>query len=347
MNNHINYSPNGEVLLSCDKDYSGDVAIQDGCKGICQKAFVGCIHITSVHMPESIIRIGSHAFADCTDLKEIVIPPNVEYIGKQAFANCHRLERVIINGQLSAIESSTFMQCVSLREIIFKTNTIKELKDNCFESCYALKTIDLPSSIKKIGKAFTDCMWLTQISIDANPDISSQAFAGCGELTRVQINHVSQFSKHYSTPHRIKTASYTIPDHFLAGSNSFAGTATINKQMGVGIFENCTSVEGVYITGKVRRVTARSFSNCPKLKQLEICDGVSRIDDSAFAGSAIMGDVYLPDTVKVIGSNAFSGCRNMTSASIPSSATIHPSAFSNCAENFKFELRNVSSNNLI
>ncbi|EAX89581.1 surface antigen BspA-like [Trichomonas vaginalis G3] len=61
----------------------------DGVEVIEDSAFIGCIHLVSVLLPEvSLVRIGSSSFKDCINLRHITIPSSIVSIGSDAFRNC-------------------------------------------------------------------------------------------------------------------------------------------------------------------------------------------------------------------------------------------------------------------
>ena len=74
----------GELLAY--KGASRNVIIPDNVSVIGKQAFQG-LAITSVYIPDSVVRIRENAFADCVLLKEIRIPSSVEYINEYAFAH--------------------------------------------------------------------------------------------------------------------------------------------------------------------------------------------------------------------------------------------------------------------
>ena len=53
-----------------------------------EKAFFGCIVLTSVTIPNSVTSIGGSAFKDCRDLTSITIPNSVTSIGNEVFRDC-------------------------------------------------------------------------------------------------------------------------------------------------------------------------------------------------------------------------------------------------------------------
>ena len=64
-----------------------------------------------------------------------------------------------------------------------------EIKEEAFEDCEELTSVELPQWIKKIGdRAFSLCSSLTSISIPSSvTEIGNWAFYGCSSLTEVRI----------------------------------------------------------------------------------------------------------------------------------------------------------------
>lgn len=60
------------------------VEVQEDIRCIGEKAFFGCVEVTSVILPEGLLEIGEYAFLGCTNLKSIRIPKSVEKIGNYA-----------------------------------------------------------------------------------------------------------------------------------------------------------------------------------------------------------------------------------------------------------------------
>ena len=84
------------------------IVLEDGTLGIAERAFSGCIGLTSITIPNSIIAIGSAAFS-YTGLTSITIPNSVTDIGSLAFLGCTDLNSVtILNPTPLSIGSNTF-----------------------------------------------------------------------------------------------------------------------------------------------------------------------------------------------------------------------------------------------
>ena len=57
-------------------------------------AFLGCVDMTSVTIPNSVTEIAYEAFYDCIGLTSVTIPSSVTYIGTCAFYGCSNLMKI-------------------------------------------------------------------------------------------------------------------------------------------------------------------------------------------------------------------------------------------------------------
>ncbi len=101
----------GETYLIVVNDdyqntYSGDVVIPETetingesfrVRYIGSEAFYGCINLTSITLPNTIVNIGYHSFADCHQLEVIDIPASIQQINSNAFSYCYELDYIFIH----------------------------------------------------------------------------------------------------------------------------------------------------------------------------------------------------------------------------------------------------------
>ena len=64
MDNVLIVSEEGTTVISCDKNYSGEIIIPDGIINIGAEAFANC-SISRVVFPNTLKKIGRHAFDGC------------------------------------------------------------------------------------------------------------------------------------------------------------------------------------------------------------------------------------------------------------------------------------------
>lgn len=111
---------------------------------IADYGFSGADSITTVILPDSLVRIGDYAFSGCTELRGVFIPSSVRSIGVYAFADCDSLEAIYLPGSLEALGHDALSSCNSLHYIIFDGTYDQwaALYNGYFISSVELHTID-------------------------------------------------------------------------------------------------------------------------------------------------------------------------------------------------------------
>lgn len=98
-------------------------------------------NITTLTIPEGVVRIEDHAFDRSEHLTELVIPSTVESIGWSAFDSCYTLQSVKIEpGAKCSMEGNVFYACVNLKSIVLP-ESVQPLPPVLFESCKFLTDI--------------------------------------------------------------------------------------------------------------------------------------------------------------------------------------------------------------
>lgn len=127
--------------------------------------------ISGNYVNDDLTEIGDYAFASCANLTSATFT-KVTKIVKDAFFYCRSLESISLP-EVKEIESSSFNYCSSLESISMqKIEVLGSDKDlyGVFNSSYKMTTINLPSTIRSIGKnAFKNTL-ITTINIDKPAD---------------------------------------------------------------------------------------------------------------------------------------------------------------------------------
>ena len=171
--------------------------------------FVYCDSLTSVIIPNSVIKIGAAAFSHCYALTSIVIPDSVKEIGDYAFDYCCGLASITIPTSVTKIGHHAFTW---VNNIVYKgkaTGTPWEAKcingyvegnlifsdasktKLCGCSSAAEGIVTIPDSVIEIGKyAFGFCRELTSVTIPTSvTKIGDRALIKCSGLTSIMIQN--------------------------------------------------------------------------------------------------------------------------------------------------------------
>ena len=155
----ILYSADMKTLVLCPKEKTGGVIIPDGVTRIRRQAF--CLtKISRVVFPDSLARIEDEAFYQCKNLKEIDFGNGIEQLGADGkqliFSGC-AFERLVFPSQIKEIGVSAFYACHKLKEIVFNEG-LEKIAIGAFKNCMMLREVNLPASIRELGKSAFVCI---------------------------------------------------------------------------------------------------------------------------------------------------------------------------------------------
>lgn len=204
-------------------------------------AFVNCDQLTSIELGDSLEEIGGCAFEGCKSLTKITIPASVSSIGYRAFVSCDALSTIKVNSANKVFHSKG--NCIietktkklvlgGNNSVIPSDGSVTSLGDYCFSTRSGITNITIPDSIVLIGvSAFEDCTALEEIDIpDFVSDIQAQAFWGCSALSNVHIPDSVKHIGSYAFADCISLTSIDIPDSVVAmGENVFIGSNNLTE----------------------------------------------------------------------------------------------------------------------
>ena len=129
-------------------------------------AFEECDLLTSVTIPEGVMRIGEYAFYYCYGLRSVTIPSSVTSIGGEAFGG------------------TPFHDQLGDGMVILGGGVLYEFKGVCPPS------VTIPEGVTSVGEwAFRDCSGLTSVTIPSSvTSIGEWAFEDCDELATVYVS---------------------------------------------------------------------------------------------------------------------------------------------------------------
>ena len=109
------------------------------------EAFVGCVGLASVTIPNSVTSLGNGAFLYCYGLTSVTIGNSVTKIGNSAFYGCSNLTSVTIGNSVTTLGEYAFEGCKSLTSIEIPYG-VTSIKNNAFSACTSLSSIIVSKS---------------------------------------------------------------------------------------------------------------------------------------------------------------------------------------------------------
>lgn len=179
------YSADGKRLLSTFGCTEKKYKIREGTEIVCTDAFV------------------NYFFGGRNPICEtLVLPTSLIYISRTAFPDECRLKieseskyYSVINSLLIDNRRKSIIKCLdSFVQHVYICDPIREISENAFNGCEAIRSVDLPDSLVKIGnRAFINCLSLEKINFPSSIiEIGSGAFWNC---TSLKIEKIPETAK--------------------------------------------------------------------------------------------------------------------------------------------------------
>ena len=191
--------------------------------------------------------------------------------------------------------------------------------DECFDYCFDLTSITIPSSVTSLGDVcFLCCSGLTSITIPSSvTSLGNSCFLGCSGLTSITISSSVTSLGKYCFSGCIGLTSVTIPSSVTS--------------LGESCFNGCTGLISVTIPSSVISLARDCFSGCTGLTSITIPSSVTSLGKNCFSGCTGLTSVTIPSSVTSLGEYCFYGCKGFTSITMPSSVTsLGTYCFINC-----------------
>lgn len=238
-------SNNIESGAFCNCTGLTELTLADGLEIIGGYAFAGCTALESVRLPSHLSNFYDEAFSDCTSLLNLELPEGITEIGKKAFRGCISLTEIQIPSTIQSWNHTkysnimapdyvcaAFADCTSLSKVTFAEGLTTLAYANLFPGCTALKSVTVPSSVKKLTRAFEGCDYLEEIILsDGLETIGEYAFRNCSALQQCRIS---------STVRNIEVCA----------------------------FQGCSSLETVVFPENMTGLGASVFNGCTNMKSL-------------------------------------------------------------------------------
>ena len=185
-----------------------------------QTLVLGC-RSSEIPTDGSVTGIGSYAFAGCVGLTNVTIPDSVLFISSYAFYKCTSLTDVIIPDCVTSINSGTFYGCTSLASVTIPDG-VKTIQYGAFKDCVSLTVVTIPHNVSSIGEeAFFGCAGLKEFRVDPE---NENCCAVDGVLYNKEITELLYY------PMGKSGDSFTVPSSVRTiQSNAFSSDMKLKK----------------------------------------------------------------------------------------------------------------------
>lgn len=350
-----------------DSFYSGNVTIpqsvvHDGITytvtALGDGAFESCHDLSSLSLPPTIRRIGSHCFYDCS-LPALQLPDSLRIIDDHAFlyssisslhlpscfeeyGECAFWARQLmsitvdednpryrsIDGWLYSKDSLTLCIVPSgVAGAVVVPPFVRHLGYIAFAFCSGMTSVALPEGLSSIGDfAFNCCATVDGVVIPSTvTHIGICPFSYCPQMDNLSI---AEGNSHYVMDGLMV---YSRGYDTLVSCHKSGATVTLNPEVKVlGGFENNTWVRNITIPESVTDITDNCFNGC-QITSIALPTHMRSIGRKAFSENDRLASVTMPQTLLSLGQGAFEHCYALTSIVIPDSLRMIPKeAFNSC-----------------
>ena len=249
-------------------------------------------------------------------IRRIILPDNITEFGEFAFYGL-TLETINIPSSLRKLGKNCFDEnrWLSVNPLIIPEG-VTEIPTQCFESCYKLKKVVLPSTIKTIGIfAFFDSS-VDDMNFPEGLDSIGYLSMHGTRLTEVVLPKTIRTIGYEAFATNYKLKRVVLPE----------GLTEIPDKL----FSECIELEKIVIPESVTKINTEAFSDCLKLKT-NLPPKLKWIGDGAFSYCSLDSIVF-PATMEYIGKGAFKDLKKLKK--IYSMSPIPPVCYYNTMVNF-------------
>lgn len=172
-----------------------EITVPDQVDGLHDFTFSNCISLQHVHVGSGVETVSGYAFYGNTALQTITVSEmsntftsldGVLYSKSlTSLVRCPQalcMNRFVVNQKVTMIDNNAFRDCVNIREFVMPEG-LEVIQDNAFSGCQ-METLDLPSSVWKLGKyAFYQCKRLRRFVVPNKvKEVSSHLLCNCDSL---------------------------------------------------------------------------------------------------------------------------------------------------------------------
>ena len=304
-----------------------EVRVPDGVTELLYLSFCSNSAVTSVILPETVVKIGEKAFSECKNLTSVTLPQGIVEIQSYAFSVSPKLKVIDIPDGLQKAarlaEDNVQFRCsfgssaafalskggnsfcagdFQMRYLFDDEGNRNGLRLNKYLGTDAEVTV--PEEVTETGSAFSGCATVTKITLPAGlTNLKNSAFSDCTALREIVIPDSVTTIGSYAFSGCTGLTEIVIPDSVTTiGSYAFSG---------------CTGLTRVVLPAGLTAIPDWCFNNCEKLPGIAIPETVTSIGSCAFRYCSALTAITLPQGLQTLGANAFLYCENLPYVDVP------------------------------
>lgn len=253
-------------------------------------------------------------------------------------------------GGLSGYEGSVLIP----ESVVYNDNvlTVSGIGDYAFAGCNNLIAINLPSTIRSIGRnAFQSTSLEEMIVPRGVTEIPDQTFYGCGLLKSVSAPGVELIGNS-AFGNCIMLQSVELSEELgYVGNSAFHNCSSLPSfrlnydgiRLGTSAFSGCSSLASVSLPESLKEIPAYTFMDCTSLEEVEGSENIEIFDDYAFYNCSALPTLILAPKIERIGKNSFGLCSALKLEEICGDGlVIEDYAFTGCRSLEKLEFTGIS-----
>lgn len=142
------------------------------------QSFFGNTAVQSVQLPSTVTQLGTGCFYNCTALRRVT-GGQIRELGEFAFSGCSSLTVIpTLQEGMTILPKAAFQSCIALESLSIPSS-VSMIGDYALLNCSSLQSMTLPSGLKSIGyAALYNCSSIAALDVpDSVSEIGSDAFS--------------------------------------------------------------------------------------------------------------------------------------------------------------------------
>lgn len=217
-----------------------NIVLPKGLQIIDEMAFLGCSSLKFIKFNEQLKTIGDYAFSD-SGIENYELSNGIEKFGSYIFSSTPitsfsfnnnydfipegfisntKIYNLVLPSQIKSIGNNAFSNCYELENITLNQG-LESIGDNAFEST-KIELLDIPNSVKRIGKNFISKTNISNIELRDFEDVANSPFDDHSLIDACKVYNGEYYLGNKLNPYLYHVDStYLIENGYIKDSNKY------------------------------------------------------------------------------------------------------------------------------